>query len=182
AGVASVLLATVALLVSAADKKPAKNHGTHDSSAAAGAAVDAFAKMKTLVGKWEARDPKGEKIFIVYELAAGDTTLVERFSDDGSQYYSKMMTMYYVNGDHFDLTHYCIAKNQPTMRAVLPLAKPDSIEFRFLSATNLVSPTAGHMHHAVFQFVDADHFVTTWTFRENGKDTFSEKNEFVRVK
>ena len=149
---------------------------------AAGPAAEAFAKMKTLAGKWEATTPKGEKAILVYELAAHDTALVERFTDEGSHYYTNMMTMFYVNGKHLDLTHYCAANNQPSMRALLPQVDSNVIAFDFVGATNLTDANAGHMHKAVFRFADADHITSEWTWREGGKDKFTEKLEFARVK
>ncbi len=36
------------------------------------------------------------------------------------------------------------------------------------------------MYHAVYKFIDNDHFVTTWTYRKQQKDAFSEAQTFVR--
>jgi len=38
------------------------------------------------------------------------------------------------------------------------------------------------MHHATYTFIDNDHFKTTWTFRKDQKDSFTEDVTYVRVK
>jgi hypothetical protein len=38
----------------------------------------------------------------------------------------------------------------------------------------------GHMHHAVYKFIDNDHFQTTWTFQKDQKDAFSEDVIYIR--
>ncbi len=177
AGMMLLAMAAVILLTAGTAENQMK-----ENAKAATLAAEAFAKMKTLAGKWEAITPKGERAILVYELAARDTTLVERFTDEGSNYYTNMMTMFYVNGKNLDLTHYCAVNNQPTMRAVLPLVDANTIAFDFVGATNLSDANAGHMHKAVFRFAGADRVISEWTWREGGKDKFTEKLEFTRVK
>jgi hypothetical protein len=60
---------------------------------------------------------------------------------------------------------------------------PDSktITFNFVSATNLKNPNDGHMHHAVYTFLDNDHFQTRWTFQRDGKDAFTEDVTYIRT-
>ncbi len=50
-----------------------------------------------------------------------------------------------------------------------PFPDGKTLEFSFLDATNLSSPQAGHMHHAVFTFVDANHYTEEWTFTQDGQ-------------
>jgi hypothetical protein len=45
------------------------------------------------------------------------------------------------------------------------------LSFDYQGAGNLKSPSTGHQHHLVLQFVDQDHITESWTWRENGKDT-----------
>ena len=42
-----------------------------------------------------------------------------------------------------------------------------TLTFDFISATNLKSADDGHMHHAVYVFLDDNHIKQTWTFRKN---------------
>jgi hypothetical protein len=57
-----------------------------------------------------------------------------------------------------------------------------TITFDLVSISNLKSADDGHMHHAVYTFIDNDHFKTTWTFRKERKDAFTEDVTYVRTK
>src|SRR5216684_44604 len=57
-----------------------------------------------------------------------------------------------------------------------------TITFDLVSISNLKSADDGHMHHAVYTFIDNDHFKTTWTFRKEQKDTFTEDVTYIRTK
>jgi len=116
-----------------------------------------------------------------YELVAGGTCLQETFRFEGDDSHT-MVTMYHVDGDDLMLTHYCIANNQPRMRAENISADLKEIAFNFVDATNLPDPNAGHMYKAVFQFNDENEFSSAWTFRKDGKDTFTEQESYKRVK
>ncbi len=145
-------------------------------SAAAGPA--AYARLKTLVGEWEADTPMG-KVHTSYELIAGGTSLVERESGDKMP---EMLTVYYLDGDRLLLTHYCMAGNQPRMQARSFNAETGEVAFEFLDATNLTSPGAGHMHNAKIRLGDHDHFASAWEFYENGQPKMTETAQYTRVK
>jgi len=148
---------------------------------AGGNGTAAFEQLKSLAGHWETETTNREKATLDLELTAGGTAVIEkaRVSDAGKTV--EMITLYYLDGDQLKLTHYCMAGNQPTMRATYA---PDmkTLTFDFDSATNLKSPNDGHMHHAVYTFIDNDHFKTTWTFQKNQKDAFTEDVIYVRTK
>jgi len=61
---------------------------------------------------------------------------------------------------------------------------PDNrtLKFELVSISNLKSADAGHMDHATYTFIDGDHFKTTWTFRKDQKDAFTEDVTYVRTK
>src|SRR5258706_15050581 len=99
-------------------------------------AADASARLKALVGEWES-DTKAR---MSYELVGGGTALVER---EAMPNMPPMLTVYYVDGDRLLLTHYCMAGNQPRMEARRINAAAGEIDFDFLDATNLASPSAG---------------------------------------
>ena len=135
------------------------------AAAAAVAQSDAqksFDKMKSLVGTWEGKMSDGQEVTMTYSLVSGGTALMAAGVHDS------MVTMYALDGNRLLLTHYCSMGNQPRMSASL---SPDgkTLEFTFLDATNLSSPQAGHMHHAVFTFVDANHYTEEWTFTQDGQ-------------
>ena len=81
-----------------------------------------------------------------------------------------MLSLFYVDGERLLMTHFCPSGNQPRMQATIS-SDGKSISFNFLDVTNLSNPQAGHMHHAVYLFSDADHYTEQWTWRQDGKDT-----------
>jgi hypothetical protein len=119
-------------------------------------------KMKSLVGSWEGRTADGRPVTASYELTAGGTALMQESSVD------HMITMFYVAGDRLMLTHYCGVGNQPSMEAAI---SPDgkTFDFKFVGGTNIPTPETGHMHRAVFKFVDSDHYTEDWTWIKDGK-------------
>ena len=143
--------------------------------------AEAFEKLKGLVGHWESEKSNMNKATLDLELTSGGTAVLEKFHmvDNGKPV--EMTTLYYLDGDQVKLTHYCMAGNQPTMRGTYS-PETKTLTFDFVSATNLKSADDGHMHHAVYTFIDNDHFKTTWTFRKDQKDAFTEDVTYVRTK
>jgi len=137
----------------------------------------AFARLKTLVGEWEANTQMG-KAHLSYELIVGGTALVEK---ETGEKMPAMLTVYHLDGDRLVLTHYCMAGNQPRMRARAFDVESGKLEFEFLDATNLAAG-GGHMHSAKIHFVDTDHLKTEWAFYENGAQKFTESAEYTRVR
>ena len=148
-------------------------------AAAASDSKEAFDKLKTLVGHWEEQKAGDHKSTLDIELTAGGSTLVEKFRMVEQGKPVEMVTTYYLDGDQMKLTHYCEEGNQPTMVGTYA-PETNTLTFNFVSATNLKSPNDGHMHHAVYKFIDNDHFQTTWTFRKDQKDAFTEDVTYVR--
>jgi hypothetical protein len=144
-----------------------------------GGGAEAFEKLKALVGHWEEQQPSAMKQKLDIQLTSGGSVVLERSSmvQDGTPV--EMITMYYLDGDQVKLTHYCEARNQPTMRGTYA-PETKTLTFDFVSATNMKSPDDGHMHHAIYTFVDNDHLRQVWTFRTNQKDAFTEDTTFVR--
>jgi hypothetical protein len=147
--------------------------------AAAGPKPEAFTKLQSMVGHWESPSGKNEKSTLDIELTGGGSAILERSHETIEGKPVEMTTVYFLDGDNVQLTHYCVAGNQPTMRwTYAPETK--TLTFDFVSATNLNSADDGHMHHAVYVFLDENHMKQTWTFRNKGKDTFSEEMVYVR--
>ncbi len=167
-----VLLATAA----AQTTKPEATTQVSAARAAAPATLDAaqaFEKLKTLAGRWEGTNSEGIKVQAIYELTSGDSALLERTSESGPEH-TTMVTVFHVDGPRLLLTHYCAAKNQPRMRAVSYSPESGTLVFEFLDATNLASSDAGHMHRAVYHFIDADHVTAQWTWRQGGNEVTHE--------
>ena len=73
--------------------------------------------------------------------------------------------MLYVDGDQLNLIHYCDAGNRPHMIGKM---SPDgkTVEFEFVDISG--SMKHGHMHHAVFTYIDANHHTEDWTYMMPG--------------
>jgi hypothetical protein len=151
------------------------------SAATTSGGAAAFEQMKALVGDWQTGTAANGKATLHLELTSGGSALLEKFQMDDNGKPVEMITLYYLDGDQLKLTHYCMAGNQPTMAGTYDAAKK-TIKFDFVSVSNLKSPDAGHMHHALYTFIDKDHFRTNWTFRKDQKDSFTEDETYIRVK
>ena len=112
---------TVTLVLTAIALHGASSKSERSTDAAA------FARLKTLVGEWEA-DTRMGKAHVSYELIAGGTALVERESADKMP---AMLTVYHLDGDRLLLTHYCMAGNQPRMQARSFNPESGELEFHF---------------------------------------------------
>jgi hypothetical protein len=145
-------------------------------------AAAAFERLKALQGTWEAPTAKGGKAQTTFELTAGGTVLVEHFSSPALPGGGHMMTAYHLDGGSLILTHYCIAKNQPTLRADRFDPATGEIQFEFLRGTNMPDENAGHMRRALYRLDDLNHFTTSWEFFQNGKKTMTELETFTRIK
>ncbi|HTS24949.1 MAG TPA: hypothetical protein VMH81_03695 [Bryobacteraceae bacterium] len=167
----SLLLAALFLAGSASFAADTKTEPNTNAAAA-------FARLKTLVGDWTADTEMG-KTRLSYELIAGGTALVERFTSEKE---APMLTVYHFDGNRLMLTHYCSAGNQPRMQAGTFNPETGEIQFLFLDATNLASPSAGHMHNAKIRLVDQNHMSAEWQFYENGQPKFTEHAQYTRVK
>jgi hypothetical protein len=137
----------------------------------------AFARLKTLVGRWQAQGDRDDAI--TYQLVAGGTALVERDTGAGRP---EMVTMYHLDGARLLLTHYCMAGNQPRMQLQTFDPSTGELKFEFVDATNLASPAAGHMHAVAIRLAGPDEIATEWQFYENGRAKMTETTRFTRVR
>jgi hypothetical protein len=143
--------------------------------------AEAFEQLKALAGHWEANPTADMKATLNIEVTSGGSVVLEKLHVVDKGQAEDMVTAYYLDGDQVKLTHYCTAGNQPTMRGTYA-PETKTLTFDFVSATNLKSPNAGHMHRAVYTFLDDDHFKTAWTFRKDQKDAFTEDVTYLRAK
>ncbi|MGD1101467.1 MAG: hypothetical protein ABSA59_05315 [Terriglobia bacterium] len=126
-----------------------------------------FDKIKSLAGNWQGKASDGSPVHINYKLVSGGTAVMESI-EAGSE--PQMVTLYYLDGDHLMMTHFCTANNQPRLRADASTSSPRAIKFTFVDATNLSGPDAGHMHAHSIIWKDADHVTQHWTWREKGQE------------
>jgi len=160
------------------------------ASAPAAPATDAqksFAQLKTLAGKWEGpidMGPMGkDKMEVSLRVTSRGNALVHEMKgagkpDDPAKY-DHPVTMFYLDDDRLLLTHYCDAGNRPRMVA---RSSPDgkTVEFDFLDVAG--STKFGHMQHAVFTIVDADHHIEDWTYLMPGDKPMHGHADLVRAK
>lgn len=141
-------------------------------------AATAFAKIKSLAGEWEGTTDKG-KVRLTYEVISGGNAVAEH--ESGAQM-PEMLTVYHLDGNRLLLTHYCAAGNQPRMEATAFDPQTGELRFKFLDATNLASPSTGHMQNVTLHFVDNNHVSAEWQFFENGQPKFTESAQYTRVR
>jgi hypothetical protein len=125
-----------------------------------------FKGLKMLVGEWEGRNGAGNPLHASYRLTSGDSALVETLRPGGE---TEMTTVYSADGDRVAVTHFCSANNQPRMRTGAMTKPARQYVFEYIGATNLASPTAGHMHGLVLILVDDNHFSQQWLWKGEGK-------------
>lgn len=141
-------------------------------------AQKSFDTLKTLAGSWQGRvstDPKqpgmGDNTLmqvsmrvtsrgnaLVHEMKVADTP------DDPARY-DHPVTMLYLDNGRLLLTHYCDAGNRPRMVAKIS-RDGKTVDFSFLDVAG--GTQHGHMHHAVFTIVDANHHIEDWTYMMPG--------------
>lgn len=134
-------------------------------------AQKAFDKLKTLTGSWEGHlnvvppvpGVDGKVAQVAFRVASRGHTLMHDLKLEGVP--DNPLTMLVVDADRLLLTHYCDADNRPRM---IGKPSPDgkTVEFDFLDISGNVEH--GHMHHAVFTFVDENHHTEDWTFMMPG--------------
>jgi len=176
-------IATYFVLVVALGLVPASTASAQSKSPAekpSSPAARAFERLKSIEGEWDGRSTKGWEDTNTFQVIAAASVLMGRSFDSHPN--ETMVTMYHLDGDELVLTHYCVARNQPRLRATTISPDGRTIEFTFRDATNLPSRDRGHMDRVVMQFVDDDHFTSQWTWYQDGKEQWMEKIEYVRRK
>jgi hypothetical protein len=150
-----------------------------------------FDKLKTLAGSWQgpvtATPPQpdwGDKpVQVSLRVTSRGNALVHEMKEAGSPddptKYDHPVTMFYVDGERLLLTHYCDAGNRPRMAAKI---SPDgkTVEFDFLDVAG--GTQYGHMHHALFTMIDANHHTEDWTYMEPGDKMVRAHLELQRAK
>ncbi len=136
-------------------------------------AQKSFDQLKTLAGTWQASvttDPpmkemgEGAITKVSLRVTSRGNALVHEMNDgagDDPTRYDHPVTMLYLDGDRLLLTHYCDAGNRPRM-AARTSADGKTVEFDFLDVAG--STDYGHMQHAVFTLIDANHHTEDWTY------------------
>jgi hypothetical protein len=132
-------------------------------------AQKSFDQLKTLAGSWEGlvagtgTPLDGKAAQVTLRVTSMGNALMHEMRGAGRP--DDPITMFYLDGDRLLLTHYCDAGNRPRMTGKMsPNGK--TVEFEFLDVAG--STEYGHMHHAVFTVIDANHHTEEWTYMESG--------------
>ena len=146
-------------------------------AAAPSEAQKSFTQLKTFSGTWQGPvtiDPpmpgmdNGSGTQVSLRVTSRGNALVHEMKDptkpDDPAKYDHPVTMLYLEGDRLLLTHYCDAGNRPRMVARSSDGK--TLEFDFLDVAG--STKYGHMQHAVFTLIDANHHIEDWTYMMPG--------------
>ena len=134
-------------------------------------AEKSFDQMKSLAGSWEGQpstvppvpEVDGKRAHVTFRVASRGHTLMHDLKIDGIP--DNPITMLVVDSDRLLLTHYCDGDNRPRMVGKM---SPDgkTIEFDFIDISGNLNH--GHMHHAVFTFIDENHHTEDWTYMMPG--------------
>ena len=168
-------LATVAFAQSDAHKMAGPKDPAPKSEA-----QTSFDTMKTLAGDWEGPVktdmPVEAKVdikplHVSMRVTSRGNLLVHEMQEAGTQLdsakYDHPVTMLYVDVDldRLTLIHYCDAGNRPRMTGkISPDGKTLEFDFADLSGSNKY----GHMYHAVYTIIDANHHIEDWTYMMPG--------------
>jgi len=144
-----------------------------------------FDKLKTLAGSWEGHvtsvpqqaDIEGELTQVSLRVTSMGNALIHEMTGAGRP--DDPITMLYLDEDRLLLTHYCDAGNRPRMVGKM---SPDGkrVEFDFLDVAG--STQYGHMHHAVFTAIDANHHTEHWTYMMPGDKPLHAHIDLQRTK
>jgi hypothetical protein len=154
-------------------------------------AQKSFDTLKTLAGNWQGPvtlNPAGmmksedKPVDVSMRVTSRGHALVHEMQEAGTPLdptkYDHPVTMIYLDNDELNLVHYCDAGNRPHMVAK---TSPDGkqVEFDFVDFSG--SNQYGHMYHAVFTIVDANHHTEDWTYLMPGDKPMHAHMDLHRV-
>jgi len=155
-------------------------------------AQKSFDKLKSLAGNWEGPvtviPPQPEMssdkpMHVSLRVTSRGNALVHEMQEAGTledpTKYDHPVTMFYLDGDRLILTHYCDAGNRPRM-AARGSADGKTVEFDFVDVSG--GNDYGHMHHAVFTIIDANHHTEDWTYMMPGDKPVHAHFDLTRTK
>jgi hypothetical protein len=148
-------------------------------------AQKSFDQLKTLAGSWEGHvvtipahpEIDGKPVQISLRTTSMGNALMHEMTGTGRP--DNPITMLYLDQDRLMLTHYCDAGNRPRMTGKMQ-GDGKTVEFGFLDVDG--STQYGHMDHAVFTVVDANHHTEDWTYMEPGDKPVRAHMDLQRTK
>ena len=144
-----------------------------------------FTQIKTLEGTWEGTitatppvpEVEGKTARVSMRVTSRGHALMHDMKTEGLP--DNPITMFYLDEGRLRLTHFCDAGNRPRMEAKSS-AGGKQLEFEFVDLAG--GTQYGHMHNAVFTFIDADHHVEEWTYMLPGDKHVRARFDLRRVK
>lgn len=138
-------------------------------------AQEAFDKLKTLAGSWEGpvtlnpllpgMTERPITLHVTMRVTSRGNAIVHELQEANTPFdasrHDHPVTMFYVDSDQLNLLHYCDAGNRPRMVGKMS-SDGKTLEFDFLDLSG--GDQYGHMHHAVFTIIDANHHIEEWTY------------------
>ena len=127
-----------------------------------------YERMKQLIGIWEGTSnmgKEGQPVRVEYRLTAGGSAIVETLFPGTPE---EMISVCHDNKGKLLMTHYCMLRNQPSMK--LQKAGAGTLDFVFAGGSGINPKKDAHMHALTISFVDKDHIVQNWTLFEDGKE------------
>jgi hypothetical protein len=153
----------------------------------------AFAKLKKLKGTWdvkfeasgevakakaeEHKDEHGSKPSVIFKLTGAGSALVETQFPGAAH---EMVSVYHLDGDELQMTHYCAAGNQPRLKLDRTHSRPDHLVFAFDGGTNLDPKKDMHIHGLEVTFHEDGRVTSAWEGYMDGKS--AGKTSFVMTR
>jgi hypothetical protein len=180
-------IAVLSLSAMAFAQSDAHKHPTQ-SDAPKSDAQKSFDQLKALAGTWEGHGTTNPPVPDMPDTmqvnlnvtSSGHALMHEMMGQakPGKKDADHPVTMFYLDGDRLYLTHYCDAGNRPRMEGkVSPDGK--TVEFTFVDLAG--GTKYGHMDHAVFAFIDANHHTEDWTYLMPGDKPMHAHIDLQRV-
>jgi hypothetical protein len=148
-------------------------------------AIKSFDLLKTMAGSWDGRvttvpqqsDIEGKAAHLSLRATSMGNALLHEMTGAGRP--DDPITMLYLENGRLMLTHYCDAGNRPRMAGTL---SPDgkTVEFNYVDISG--GTEYGHMHHAVFTLIDANHHTEDWTYMMPGDKPVHAHMDLQRTK
>lgn len=153
-------------------------------------AQKSFDQLKSLAGVWRGtvtavpadEEWNNKTIWVTMRVTSRGNAIVHEIKEPGTPDDTKKddpITMIYMDGDHLTLVHYCDAGNRPRMVAK-GSADVKAVDFKLQDVSG--GTQYGHMDHAAFQVVDANHHTEDWMFMMPGEKMVHAHLELQRVK
>jgi hypothetical protein len=138
---------------------------------------EAFDRLASLKGEWKG-EMDGVNTTLIYTVTANGSALMEQCRPQKGP---EMITMFTIDGDHLNATHYCSAKNQPQMATPVITDVQKPLAFSLVRVTGLKSPDQFHNTGLTIIQEDNDHLTQEWSYQFKGK-TGKNIFHFTRVR